>query len=514
MNKKDNIFSRFNLNTKNLNMELEAVLDEKNFSENVQGLILGIFYKIENAYEDYYNVKRKMPTKEIFIQTIINVIKSYCNEIEIIKPKGTKNESSYKTNIETGSLKCFANEETLLLGLFQLIKVEFKEDELLEQALLEILKYGNSLNYQEVIRAFNGWSWKDTLSSVYDIQCNLIYQNLLIILGNDKLQEIFISKDRKSEIEKNLEKNYNKELVKGFIFYLLQIGVILKMNKNKEYKMKLEEYFAQINDELQKLDNKEEYLNYTTNKRREITNQIGKIDKKLNNIKYLKEDFEERNNKLERGKKIFSVSNLADMYEEERKKLLKKLKECNKSVEPKEYINKKVELQNKVDFCKKINLQLEQKDNVEKVIIEFQKIFLKCFEEKINQCKDKKEIVNLIYNLRYYWILNYKKGYKIKDSIKLKEILENVLKELVNKAEDLKAIEKFSRDNLSNLIIIKKILTNEVISLENVMVQISDLDEKNGKYRVQYFDGAMLQKEIEINLKDVINKKKKLRLFI
>lgn len=514
MNKRENIFSRLNLNNKNLDTELEEILDEKKFTEDAQSLILSMFYKIENAYKDYYKVKRQMPVKEVFIQAIIDIIKKYCNEIEIIKPKGTKNEKSYKINKENGSIRCFANEDILLLGLCELIKINSETDDLLEQAISEILEYGNSLNYQEVIRAFNGWSWQDTLSLTYDLQCNLIYQNLLIILGNEKLQEIIMSKEKISKIEKELKKHYNSELTKKIIFYLLKISVTMKANKNKEYKLELENYFEPQIQELEKLENKEELISFIANKRRDITNQIGEIDKKLNDIKYLRVDFEERNKKLAKDKKIFSLSSLAEVYEEKREKLLESMKEYNRLIEPKRYLKKKEELQEKTDFYKSLNLKQDKKTSIEKDIMEFQVVFLECFKEKIDKCQDKKEIINLIYYFRYYWLLNYKKDYKIKNSIKLKEYLKQILTNIVVKAEKLNALEKFTNDNVFNVKIVENVLTNEIINLENVILQFLNFNENKEKYKVQYYDGVMLTSEIEMELKGVINIKKKLRMLL
>ena len=49
------IFSKINL--KDYNNVLEKILENKNFSEDVKNLLLSMFYKIENAYEEYITVK-------------------------------------------------------------------------------------------------------------------------------------------------------------------------------------------------------------------------------------------------------------------------------------------------------------------------------------------------------------------------------------------------------------------------------------------------------------------------
>ena len=68
LNKKEKIFSKLNLNMKDYNEELEMILDKKKFNEEVQNLILSMFYKIENSYKDYYEAKKDVPAKEEFIQ--------------------------------------------------------------------------------------------------------------------------------------------------------------------------------------------------------------------------------------------------------------------------------------------------------------------------------------------------------------------------------------------------------------------------------------------------------------
>lgn len=225
----------------------------------------------------------------------------------------------------------------------------------------------------------------------------------------------------------------------------------------------------------------------------------------------MKCEFEEKNKSLPSGKKIFSISSLADIYEEKREKLLEQMKDCNKLVDPMEYLKKKEELNKSVKFFTSLELKSGRKKNLDKNIIELQQVFLELFRKKIERCQEKKEIVYLIYDFRYYWLLNYKKGYKIRNSSKLKQSLEQVLSELINKAEELKAIEKICIDDSYNIKIWEKILQSKIITLENTILQIFDEDEK---YRIQYYDGNILEGEFELKLEEINTKKKKIKLFI
>ena len=476
MKKNENIFSILKQNSKKIDTELEEVLEKKFFTEDVQSLILSMFYKIENAYADYYKVKRQMPPKEIFNKQIIKTINEFCNEIEIIKLSGKKNEKLYNVDFIKGKLECIENEVILLEGLFELTNINSNKDDLLEQAYSDFLKHGNSLNFQEVIRAFNGWSWQDTLILPYDIKINLLYQNLLILLDNEKMKEIITNNKPIYQTKKMVEEIYGLKYSNNLMKYLLVISALIKSNINKEFRNKFENYVKNLREDFKKFDNKDELIVYTSDKRKNITAEIGEIDKKLNNIEYLKKDFEERNKTLKGNKKIFSLSALAEMYEEKRKKLLLEMKEYRKLIEPKQYLNKKEELQNNISLFEKIDFEQGKKINTEKIIVEFQEIFLECFENKINESRDKKEIINLIYNFRYYYLLNYKKNIKICECSYIQKKIIVVLNKLIQKAEELKAIDKFSYNEQCNIEIIKNVFTNEIMNIENIIIQILDDD--------------------------------------
>lgn len=511
MNKKEKIFSKLNLNMKDYNEELEIILDKKKFNEEAQNLILSMFYKIENSYKDYYEAKKEVPAKEEFIQNIIFSIEKYCRKIEIIKPTGKKKAIEYKLNKKKGEIKCFPNEVVLLYCLIKLMNRNNEKIELKEKAVNEMLEIGNSLNYQEVIRDFNGWAWTDSNMPAQEIQYNLIYQNLLLLVGYDKIKKIYESEEELFQIKRELENSYKKELVREFLWNISQLSVLLKSNRDKDYKIALINEFEPYVQELEKLSDKEKLIVYITDQKKKIIKKIKKIDKLINNITELKNDFEERNKKLSKDKRIFSISSLAETYEQERRNLLERLKEYNKLVEPMEYLKKKDELTGKTEFYQSLELQEEKKNPINKNIIELQRVFLKIFEEKINNCKEKKEIVHLLYNFRYYMLLNYKKGYKIKDSSKLKSSIEQILKKLLNKAEELKAIETISNDSSCNIKIFGKILQEKIITFDSVVLHIIDEGEKS---RIQYYDANVLEGELEIKTDKINTKKKRVKLFI
>ena len=64
---KNKILSKFNIDIKDYNNELEKILESKLFSYDVKNLLLSMLYKIENAYKDYETVKVEVPSKREYI---------------------------------------------------------------------------------------------------------------------------------------------------------------------------------------------------------------------------------------------------------------------------------------------------------------------------------------------------------------------------------------------------------------------------------------------------------------
>lgn len=45
-----------------------------------------MLYRIDAAYKDYEKVKQDVPSKEEFIQNIIDIIKKDCDDIKLVRP--------------------------------------------------------------------------------------------------------------------------------------------------------------------------------------------------------------------------------------------------------------------------------------------------------------------------------------------------------------------------------------------------------------------------------------------
>ena len=226
------------------------------------------------------------------------------------------------------------------------------------------------MNTAEVIRDFNGWSWDITPTQIINKNINIIYQNLLILLGNNFLQkwitgkeieeeeieipnnEILRSKYNSSfgltreEVKENqfvdyienmqeiLVKKYGEENANNFMTQLIKLAIAVECNKSKKQKNIIIKKEKEIQEKLDQMQDNIKYIENLSNAKKDITIQIKQIDNILNDEKLLKEEYERRNAFLENKDKIFSVSHLKIMLEKERENAVKKIKEYNKQMEP------------------------------------------------------------------------------------------------------------------------------------------------------------------------------------
>ena len=175
-----------------------------------------------------------------------------------------------------------------------------------------------------------------------------------------------------------------------------------------------------------------------------------------------------------------------------------------------------------IELISKLSVILETHKNPEeetqKLIIKLQKIFLECYEIKINKAETRAQIVDLLYEFRYYSKIPYDVNINIKKVPKLQEEVDNIQKKLIKKADSFKIINIFSSSEKLNYEIIKNIFDTRVINLEDLFIKI--IQEKDKLY-VQLYDENIFENKIEINTEDMINIKKidmklnrKIKLFI
>ena len=515
--KKEKILSKLNLNMKDYNTKLEEILDKKAFDVEAQNLLLSIFYKIENFYSDYRRVKRQVPNRDEFIQNLMKIISKYCNKIEIIKPRGVKKQEKYSINLDKGIVETFPNDLILIYALYKVGQIrKIEEKVLIDNAVIDVLNEGNSLNCSEVIRDFNGWSWNNMLDNLNFIQYNLVFQNLLLLLGYEKISNIYSLKDKNQivlKLQKEIESEYGEEKGNEFSRLFFSICILLKSSVDGKYKKEILNEKKKLTEKLEKLQDKTGFLSKITNDKKELTNEIKEIDKILNNVDLLKEEYEKRNKVLSKNEKIFSISNLVEIIEEERSELMQDIKEYNDLIDPRKFGDMKKRIEQKQAFFSELEIFENKKEHINQYILDIQKQFLKCFRIKLEKCTLKKEMIDLIYEYRYYRFLKYNKERKIKENRYLNRQNQEIVNVIIKRAEELKVLEKISNNEEYNKTILEEIFNTRVITLENIHIQLM---EEDGKKFVQYYDGNVLEnkKEIEIVENSGVKLKKKIKLFI
>lgn len=541
---KEDIFSKINL--KDYNNILENILEQKDFSEDVKNLLLSMLYKIENGYEDYKTVKVNVNSKKYFLRKLVQIIKEDCKKIELIKPLSEEskileqNKVNYIVNREERKIIVYPNERIILEALITLNQKEIFFDEkyeLFEMGFKEILTIGNRMNFAESIRDFNGWSWDITTSQMESKNINIVYQNLLMLLSNSFIQslitdgnindeedediqlpnnEILRSKynenfgitkeDLKEEKIDYIEKlnhilieKYGKEKAEIFIEQFIKIIIAIGSNKNNKQKEIVLKKQKEIQEKLDKMQDNKKYLEEISKIKKEITLKIKKIDTLLNHEKLLKEEYDNVNKTLPNKEKIFSTSHFKIMLEKDRRNYLEKIKEYNNQISPKEFVRIKSELEKQNEFFEDLDIKENKNIEEEKQIEKLQIYFLDCFIEKIKKAESKKEITDLIYEIRYYKQLPYKEENvaKIDNCLEKIEQIENML---IKKGCELKLLTKFSKDDNLNKKILENLFNSKIINLDNT---IYVLKYNKGILNIQILDGNIEEdiKEIKITEK-------------
>ena len=504
---------------KDYNNELEEVLEKKQFDENVKSTLLGILYKIEASYKDIETVKKDIQTKEEYVANIIEIIKNNCDSIEIIKMSDEQNKipdkKTYIIDQENKKIIAYPIERKILYAISKIgKKEEIIKDEyfLINETISELINVGNSINMVEPLRDFNGYSWTTIPQEIESIDHNLIYQNLRILVGHEFLNKWIKNNEFIIDyfylFKEKLENQYGKKNEEKMIELLSKISILLSIKFNKDKYEEISKIKGKVESELEKIQNKEEFIEKTTQKKIDISNQIKLIDETINDKNLLQEEYLKRNEQLPLEKKIFSMRILSKIMEDEKKDKLKELESLNKLLNPQNFVKYKKELEEKDKYLKV--LDLEDKDKlINELKIKLQKLFLNMLEINIKKAETKQEIEKIIYDFRYYSLLQYDYERKIKNVKELNTDIDKIAKKIIDKAIENKVIESLSSDNDTNYQILKNIFHVRIIKLEDSYLKIT---KEKDKYYLQIFDENIFEEKIEIQkpkeLEIKLNKKR------
>lgn len=504
---------------KDYNNELEEVLEKKQFDENVKSTLLGILYKIEASYKDIETVKKDIQTKEEYVANIIEIIKNNCDSIEIIKMSDEQNKipdkKTYIIDQENKKIIAYPIERKILYAISKIGKKEkIIKDEyfLINETISELINVGNSINMVEPLRDFNGYSWTTIPQEIESIDHNLIYQNLRILVGHEFLNKWIKNNEFIIDyfylFKEKLENQYGKKNEEKMIELLSKISILLSIKFNKDKYEEISKIKGKVESELEKIQNKEEFIEKTTQKKIDISNQIKLIDETINDKNLLQEEYLKRNEQLPLEKKIFSMRILSKIMEDEKKDKLKELESLNKLLNPQNFVKYKKELEEKDKYLKV--LDSGDKDKlINELKIKLQKLFLNMLEINIKKAETKQEIEKIIYDFRYYSLLQYDYERKIKNVKELNTDIDKIAKKIIDKAIENKIIESLSSDNDTNYQILKNIFHVRIIRLEDSYLKIT---KEKDKYYLQIFDENIFEEKIEIQkpkeLEIKLNKKR------
>lgn len=514
---KEKIFSK--LKYKDYNNLLEQVLEKKDFSSTGKNLILSVLYKMETNYNDYRTVKRDITAKEDIITDFINLVKEYCNSLIVIKPESKRSsllsntESKYIANLDKKELEAFPNEKYILEGLYSLYNNNAMLNDkygILKDAIMEIFVHGNSSNNIELLRDFNGFAWYVAKNEFEDAYANLIFQDIRIIAGNDLLKAWVYNKDSDKdyieELKKELNRRYDKEMAEP-LFNQLMI-TILKI------------YFERHPETIKNLKTKKEeepqdfrkYIEEISKDKKRLLKQVDNLDRTINDPEKLEEELLLRK---EAGEIIKDKLQLKELLIAERQNCMNKIMEYNKTIDPRQLLKKtktstvtKVQLLDYQEIADSRTTALEE-------LVNLQKMFLKGYKILAEKLVGKKDVLELLYEFRYYNLIPITSEELLKDNEELKEDIDSMRQFLIDKAIDERIINPVNSNKYINNEILKNIFSLRIIKLENAEVNVQKIPEG---IRANYLDGDVEEtsKDIVIS-KDIgkykIKEKKKIKIF-
>ena len=512
MQKKSNFLTKFV--KKDYNNKLEEVLSQKNFSEEVKNTLLSMFYKIENGYKDYKNVKRETFEKKEYIEKLINIVDKDCKKITFLPINSNEKEVVDSENQE---IKCLPIENRILYSLAKIQKrniVVKYVDESIAKAFSFMLNTGNNINIVEPLRDFNGFSWNVIINDIEDLNYNLLYQNIIFLMGN-KFVDKWVNNyeplvDYFELFESEIEKKYGSKTKEKIMEYLIRISLKLKMDCDIDFENEVITKERELKNKVIKLNNKEQYLVEISKEKKQKEQEIKKIDKIINDKNLLNEEYKKRNSKLPLEKKIFSIRVLKKNLKEERDNILIEINKCNEIINPKHFIEIKSLMEQRLRYFENIeNLDIKSD------IIKLQKEVIKCMYIELQNIKDKTELITFIYKYRYYNLLPVEDKKEICKINDLKSSLNKLTKYMIDKSTEMKVINQLTENEEYNYNIIQKLLLLKIIELENINLK---LNEENEKVYIIVYDEEI--EETKIELKNItkeelkIKNKKKTKLFI
>ena len=357
--------------------------------------------------------------------------------------------------------------------------------------MLMTIQIGKCIAYSEVIRDFNGFSWSQVINEIENIDCNIVYTDLIYLLGEE-----YVSKINSSNIS-NLKKILDKELYEEMQKVALRFYLEYDENQSK----KLQEELQKDKQSLKEMQDQKNFIENISNNKKKMLNRIKEIDEVLNNPNDLRKEYLEKNRTLPNEKKIFSISHYEEMLQKERNELMEEIEKSNKYQNPIEFVKIKSELEEKINYYENLEILDIQK---------LQEIFLCEFKKKIEKEELSEKVMDYLYEIRYLKYLPLTSKTLMKDKMNFEDI-ESVV---IQKGMETNLITPISNNKDTDYALLKSLFETKNIKLEDLSLR---LEVKDGKLISEIYDGDMLDSTNYINLQKgssvQIRKTKKVKIF-
>ena len=531
--------------------EIEKTLEKKGTTNEIKSLVMDTLFKIEETYPNYKRIKVDVLEKRDYIREIVVALKKVDNiytmnmqEKDILKcvtdTKIEKNARGYY------DIQIYHNNLSLLYALQTIINEEYGINEQpCSSAFDKILKIGGIYSNIEILRDFSGWNWNRNKIKNFNIYYDIIYKNLLLILGIDKMIELKKTRQCIHFMKKYLVKKYKNDNVEKLMEILKEIVFVMSSEEEKRLEI---EANKKIIDMYMAMKDIKKFMQKVNEEKKKNNKLIAEYDKILNSHNVLEREYNEYLKAIEKSKNednsngslnIDSIIDILDIEEdnigkvykeeiknielfsiqifEKRKKVYNKNLELSKIGNPENYVEHKRILEEKIkyilDYEKVKGDAKKEEELLENLMIEYQKIVYDMLEDRIEAIYTNEEVIDEIYRqryIRYQNVLKDKYIYQISD---LYQKMDKILHLIVAKAMKFDVLERVSEEENTNYAAVSPALKTEVLSLEEVKVAIY-----TGKITLLcIYDGNVLIKEIELFDVDPklisIPTKKKIKLF-
>lgn len=220
---------------------LEEILEKKTFSSISKSLLFSMIYKLEVSYKDYAVVKPRVLGKDEFLSHMLEVIQKYCDNIKTVEPESVGAEILVKhkvqavTNYKERSILVYPTEQAMLYAISDIEPKYFfvKKDFIFKKILQKVLVEGYKQNTVEILRDFNGWSWDISLDKSQNHMIYWMYQNLLMIKGEQFLLEWMTDNQAQQDYLAQL-KHAIRNITGNDAYYWSFCRVLYKMANQKE----------------------------------------------------------------------------------------------------------------------------------------------------------------------------------------------------------------------------------------------------------------------------------------